>query len=265
MSSLVKKTLILSSLMMLELADAAIPETIAVWPSRNDGAYVVYTSELYKDGWTTPAIAAKSDNRIIAAAVGSASLIAAAKDMDPTARGLITVWTEVVAGQWLLKFATRDADKWTAPKLLTTLTGENLAPTIVHDLRGNPWIFWSSNATGNDDIYLTRRINGSWGETEMVNLPNQFPDMVPNTHISDNGDVVVEWDTLDTKANRFVKSKRVYPNNTGVGTKTKSSEEVTTLNAPESARTTARINLHYPANKFMQSEFVQAGFPPQAR
>jgi hypothetical protein len=260
MYSLLKNSIMLSSLLLLELAHAALPQTIAVWPGKSDGDYAVYSSELYKDGWTPATIAAQSENRIIAAAVGSASLSGEANDMEPTTQGLITVWTEVVSGQWLLKFSTRDADSWTTPKLLTTLAGENLAPTIVHDLSGNPWVFWSSNATGNDDIYLTRRINGRWSETEMVNQANKFPDMVPYTHVADNGDVVVEWDTLDTKANRFIKSKRVYPNNTGVATTTKSSEEVTNPNTPESARTSARINLHYPANKFIQSEFVQAGF-----
>jgi hypothetical protein len=257
MYSLLKNSIMLSSLVMLELAHAALPQTIAVWPGKSDGDYGVYSSELYKDGWTPVTIAARSENRIIAAAVGSASLSGAANDMDLTTQGLITVWTEVVSGQWLLKFATRVGDNWTTPKLLTTLAGENLAPTIVHDLNGNPWVFWSSNATGNDDIYLTRRINGSWSEAKMVNQPNKFPDMVPNTHVADNGDVVVEWDTLDTKANRFKKSKRVYPNNTEAATTTKNSEEVTNSNTPESADTGARINLHYPANKFIQSEFIQ--------
>ena len=251
--------------MMLELAHAAVPETIAAWAGKSDGDYVVYTSELYEDGWTTPAIAVRSDNRIIASAVGSSSFIGNAEDKALATQGLIAVWTEVVGKQWLLKYATRDGNNWTTAQLLTTLSGENLAPTIVHDLGGNPWVIWSSNAFGNDDIYLIRRVNGKWSETRMVNELNQFPDILPRTHLADNGDVVVEWDTLDTKANLFIKSKKVYPNSTGIAANTKSSEEVTNLNAPQSAITNGRVNLHYPANKFVQSQFSQSGFPSKPR
>lgn len=269
MYSLFKKSLILSSLAMLELVHAALPETIAVWAGRSDGAYAVYTSELYEDAWTAPAIAAQSDNRIISTAVGSASFISAAKDeksaTNSATQGLISVWTEVFENQWLLKYATRDGDNWTTPKRLTTLAGENLAPTIVHDLSGNPWVFWSSNAAGNDNIYLTRRINGKWSETEMVNQPNQFPDMAPYAHIAYNGDVVVEWDTLNTKANRFIKSEKVYPNGSDIAAITKNNDEVINRNTPESAFTNGRVNLHYPANKLVQSQFIQSGFPLQPR
>ncbi|MFT6048091.1 MAG: hypothetical protein ACI9WC_003809 [Arenicella sp.] len=259
MYSLLKNSIMLSSLVMLELAHAALPQAIAVWPSENDGDYAVYSSELYNDGWTPATIAAQSENRIIAAAVGSASFIAMASDKEANASllttGLITVWTEMVGEQWLLKFATRDDNTWTTAEQLTTLGGENLAPTIVHDLSGNPWVFWSSNATGHDDIYLTRRINGRWSDTEMVNEPNEFPDFLPLTHIADNGDIVVEWDTMDTSENLFIKNKKIYPNSTGVSITSQTNDEVTDPGLPDSGRTKARINLHYPGNRFIQSSF----------
>ena len=249
--------------MMLELAQAALPDTIAAWPSKNDGTYVVYTSELYKDGWTTPAIAAQSDNRIISTAIGSASFIDAAKQKELATslafQSLIIVWTEVVNGEWLLKLATRDGENWTTAQQLTTLAGENLAPTIVHDLSGNPWVFWSSNATGNDDIYFTRRINGSWSETEMVNPPNKFPDILPNAYVADNGEIIVEWDTLDTTANLFIKSERAFTNGARVNS-TNKSKEVTNMDVPQPANTGGRINLHYPKNKFIQSVFTSQNY-----
>lgn len=246
--------------MMLEVAQAALPDSVAVWAEKSDGRYVIYSSELIQESWSKPVVVIQSDNKIINVAIGSKSAMTQNESLPKTQlQESIAVWTEVTNTQWKLKYSTADNGIWSPAQALTSLNGENLAATIVHDRQGWPWVFWSSNALGDDDIYVSRRINGQWSDAEMVNDDNQFPDILPKARIAENGDLVVEWDTLDTTANVYINNSKIYPSKTQPKLLIKAGEETSLLNTPEHARTNGRINLHYPKNKSLQSVFVQSG------
>lgn len=243
-------------LMALGGAHAATPDAIATWAERSGDKSVVYSSELYGEYWTDPDIITQSRNILIAPAIGSSTL-----GQDST-QNMLAVWTELSEERSILKYSTSiqltsGLTGWSGPQILSDIDGENLSPSIIHDLNGAPWVFWASTLAGNDDIYVMNKSNGSWSSIEIVNEPNTSPDILPRTKINEDGYVTVEWQSLDREISRYDTYSRSYPSKIKPKLPVNTNKEKMIKYVPPQAKSAARLNLHFPGNNFLQSTFFR--------
>jgi hypothetical protein len=83
---------------------------------------------------------------------------------------------------------------WSSGKRLTTNLNEDVMPSITQLSNGSIWVVWSSNRTGNREIfYKTSHDNGqNWSlDTQLTNNPDQ--DMRPSIMQAKNLTIWVTW------------------------------------------------------------------------
>lgn len=109
----------------------------------------------------------------------------------------LAVWVIIKsAGKSLLEYSFKRQGSWSAPKVVNHSFAENLAPVILFDTFNAPWIFWSANNGGNDDVYMTSYSGGVWKQPVKVNEDNDVPDILPKAWLDESGDIVVSWEQL---------------------------------------------------------------------
>lgn len=69
----------------------------------------------------------------------------------------------------------------------------NVTPSVLVDASGKAWAAWSGNNGGQDEIYYSRFIDNAWTTPQMVNTPNNVPDILPVLSLNQNKEVQVAW------------------------------------------------------------------------
>lgn len=167
-------------------ADATEAEMI--WALGNGDTSKIFIS-LYRNGkWQGRQLVEEDDQLTILPALGS----------HPNGKRL-AVWVRVKSnGRSILKYCFQEDGKWRASRILTDLYPVNLAPVIVFDNTGKPYVFWSSNDGEDDDIFMSIWKNERWAEPVMINDENDVPDILPGAGIDDDQNVWVGWQQLNS-------------------------------------------------------------------
>ncbi len=157
-----------------------------IWAETDAVGSTLYISQ-YQDGiWGEKEAIVSNDDFNILPALGADSL-----------GDYLAVWVVMQgAGKSLLEYSFKRQGSWSTPNVVNHSFAENLAPVILFDTFNTPWIFWSANNGGNDDIYMTSYSGGAWKQPIKVNGDNDVPDILPKAGLDESGDIVVSWEQL---------------------------------------------------------------------
>lgn len=168
---------------------------VVIWHEVKDQSYHVMVSERDDEVWLPPQTIAQSDNPITTPAVSILK--------DET---LLAVWSQQAFGAVRLMSATkRKNDKfWSAEQILYSDGAWNMNPSLLKDGVGDLWLFWSSSADGDTDIYTMKKSDGSsWSSVQRVHKNNDVPDRKPQARLSEAGNIQLQWSHLNEKARRY--------------------------------------------------------------
>ena len=77
-------------------------------------------------------------------------------------------------------------------------------PNLIKDGSGDLWLFWSSSADGDTDIYVMKKsVGGAWGNVQRVHANNDVPDSKPQARLNETGNIQLEWFHLNEQARRY--------------------------------------------------------------
>ena len=134
------------------------PEMMLTWNDENDG---------------NPSIAQASDGKIW------------------------VVWHSYRTGNADIFFKVYDSSKvhpWSSEKNLTTNTNEDIRPAIMQAIDGKIWVVWSTNRTGNYEIYCkTSSDNGATWSQDQNLTANPKEDEYPSIMQTANGTIWLAW------------------------------------------------------------------------
>ena len=157
--------------------------SILVWGEKNNqGKYVIRLSSFQGGKWSEANVLSSGDGQNILPAVGSDE------------HGNIWVaWTELQGIHGSIWYSVFSDEKWNAPVMLKTPTSSDIAPSLAVDDHGTAWLVYSGNDGGQDDVYSVHWSGKGWSEPVMVNRDDDFPDILPEIVIDEDGVVVVSW------------------------------------------------------------------------
>ena len=181
-----------------EAADSIAAELI--WIEHGD-MHQIHFSEYSQNGWTLPRVIWKGKNYINSLAINT--------DREGAK---FLVFTEYLKSAKVLKSISKPANEneWSESVLLSDFGRENLAASMVQDMEGVVWLFWSANRGDLDDIYLSKMVMQNWSEPIKVNVDNDVPDTNPIASLNENGEVMVEWQTFSMETGSYVTQNRVF-------------------------------------------------------
>ncbi len=235
-------------------------EAIAIWTEKVDDSYHVFIGELIEDEWQKkPRSIYNSENQLTTATIGSDSK-----------GNWLAIWSMTLNDRMILMESSFNGDEWSSPSPLGDLKNQNISATITYDLADTPWVFWVSDSDGLSDIYMTNRVVHGWNSAAKVNDYNEVPDVFPLAGLDKKGDIVVTWQAFSFESNSYQSKSRTFsssvipsngmnPEGSGrvasCSDKDKACEELSLANVPYVTGVT-RINIHYPKNMQLQSEFL---------
>jgi Family of unknown function (DUF6519) len=115
-------------------------------------------------------------------------------------------WSRAGAEIWYLRYRS-SIDQWEEATRLTTSSGNNRELTAVADRAGQTiWVFWSSNRTGNFDIWYNRfRLStNTWEGDQRLPHSTTGADIQPYAVEDRQNDIWVFWSGIDDiRAARF--------------------------------------------------------------
>ena len=166
-----------------------------IWHDFNDQNYQVMISEFDQQIWSSPQIVAQSDKPITTPALAILE--------DQT---LLAVWSQQAFGAVRLMSANRpeNSDTWSTAQVLRSDGAWNMNPNLIKDGSGDLWLFWSSSADGDTDIYVMKKsVGGAWGNVQRVHANNDVPDSKPQARLNETGNIQLEWFHLNEQARRY--------------------------------------------------------------
>lgn len=107
------------------------------------------------------------------------------------------VWSNIVVQNTILNYLIIKADGSKLGGLIQTGFSTNLAAVVIHDSFNTPWLFWSANNGGDDDIFVSRFIENNWTVPLLVHSKNNFVDMLPQAGMDSDGTVWVSWQQMN--------------------------------------------------------------------
>lgn len=167
---------------------AQAAEAEMIWALGNGDTSKILIS-LYRNGkWQGRQLVEEDDQLYILPALGS----------HPNGKRL-AVWVSVDSnGKSVLKYCFKEDGKWQASGILTDIYLVNLAPVIVFDTTGKPYVLWSANDGEDDDIFMSTLRNNRWTKPILINEENDVPDIFPGAGIDDGQNVWVGWQQLNS-------------------------------------------------------------------
>ena len=231
-----------------------------IWAEDGINGSQIYMSQ-HKNGAWQPAEKIVDDNNLnILPAIGS------------DAKGQhIAVWSMVDGAKSILEYSIKRGNSWTKPAVLADQMTTNLAPIEVFDSNDVCWVFWSANDGGDDDIYVSKFIKGSWSAPERVNEDNDTPDILPEAGLDDNGNIWVSWQQLqedgyvevsssfETNNRRKMASLRATKMQTIKQLKLRSEFE-NPIKPPSNFSSRSRATMYFPNDKKRPSKAVKGKF-----
>lgn len=157
--------------------------SILVWGEKtHQGKYVIHLSSFQSGKWSEANVLSSGDGQNILPTVGSDE------------RGNIwAAWTELQGIQGSIWYSVFSGERWGDAIPLKTSTSSDIAPSLAVDDHGTGWLVYSGNDGGQDDVYSVHWSGEGWSEPMMVNRGDDFPDILPEIVIDDDGEVVVSW------------------------------------------------------------------------
>lgn len=126
----------------------------------------------------------------------------------------ILVWAESVRGKVVLMTARATTDDdvlmWQPARRFSERGMENLGPTMVTDLNGHLWLFWSSSTKLPSELFYRKHDGSRWSDARRVHDANEVPDNGAVASLDQLGNVVVEWNTFDLDLGAYVVENRTF-------------------------------------------------------
>lgn len=186
---------------------AAVESAELVWASSTGELNRILYSEWNGDNWSDPKVIYQSENSTASPAL--ATLADGSKAL---------IWSEQRRRKSVLMWSKRSAAEpvWSTATVFSRLGSENVAPSIVRDLEGSLWVFWSAQKSGYSDVFYTRQLAGDWSQPQQVNQANEVPDIKPLAFVGEQGEIVVEWRSFSFDAQDYVTQTRAFEPITGL-------------------------------------------------
>lgn len=249
------KTLLVLLILSTNLTSAQEAEFI--WAEDDRNGSQIYLSQHINGSWQSAEKIVDDTNLNILPTIGSGS------------KGQrIAVWSMVDQAQSVLKYSIKLGTAWSTPRILSNQMSTNLAPVVVFDHTDVCWVFWSANNGGDDDILVSKFINGQWTQPEQVNDENETPDILPETGLDDVGNVWVSWQNLEN--NSYIDRSKSFASKTrrkmtaqnsismqDIKQIQSRSDSSNTIGPPKSFKARSRATLHYPKAKNKKSKLVK--------
>lgn len=154
-----------------------------VWGEQDDkGGYAIRLSRYLDGQWSEAILLSSGDGYKIHPAVWS------------DGGGKIWVaWTELHGVRGMIRTTFSANGQWKEPSSLATLTLSDMAPSLAVEADGRLWLVYSGSDGSQDDVYSVYWTGETWSEPIKINSDDEFPDILPQVTIGDDGLPVVSW------------------------------------------------------------------------
>ena len=240
-------------LLMLSVASPTMAaEAEVVWTHFNGEQHQILFSAYSNDEWQQPGqLVYSSSNPLTTAVIGTL----------PSGEKLL-IWAEMVRNKVKLMYSqsTTQANRaWAEADVFSDLGNENLAPSLVTDLNGHVWVFWSSSSAQPSDVYLRRFDGTHWSKAERIHAANQVPDNAAHASLNSDGNVYLEWNTFDFEINDYRLDSKTFitENPYPDGLRVTDTLNPADIPEPDFIGFDARATIHFPENKLTQNLVLQ--------
>jgi len=144
---------------------------------------------------------------------------------------------------------------WSNASLFSDYGLENFGATIVRDLNGSMWVFWSASKGSTSDIYVSKKTGAAWSNPSKVNRMNEVPDSQPEARLMGGGNILVSWSTYNLLSNSYERTSQQlsYKLNDKDTSKLKDTVLTSQVPLPSFLPSRSVSVLHFPENKLFQS------------
>lgn len=163
-----------------------------VWSHTSVNRYSLKMSSKHNNQWSAPEMIEESDNPIIV------PTLSAKQGGD-----IFAAWTELNGDKGRIRYKIKRNGAWESSQELMTATSSDMAPAIIIDSFGVPWIVWSGTDETDDDIYFSRWIGNQWQPPERVNDNDEWPDILPSISVDSRNRITATWQGYNGE--RYVK------------------------------------------------------------
>ena len=231
---------------------SAEPSAEIVWVESNGKTNKLYLAQYNAQKWnkiSTPIYS--SENAITAPALG----------IDKNQNRLL-IWTEQRDNKFVLMMASsnKSADRtaWSDAQLFNDYGRENFGASVVRDLTGTIWVFWSASNSASSDIYVSKKVKASWSNPSKINEQNDVPDSRPEARLSEDGNIIVSWSTYNLQSNTYERvSEKINSELTNkINSTPKDSVLAAHVPLPDFLPKRAAAIMHFPNNYLVQSTRV---------
>jgi len=184
--------IVLISTLITVTAMAQKKDEHIIWSQSIVNRYSLKMSIKHNNQWSTPELIEESDKLIIV------PTLSVKHDGD-----IYAAWTELNGDQGRIRYKIKRNGAWESSQEMMTATSSDMAPAIVIDTFGIPWIVWSGTAKTGDDIYFSRWIGNQWQPPKRVNNNDEWPDILPSITVDNRKRITVTW--LGYNGERYVK------------------------------------------------------------
>jgi hypothetical protein len=223
-----------------------------IWSENLEKSSRILISRYRNDQWSNPDEIEESKKYSILPALGS----------DGKGNRL-AVWVEIQNdGRSLLKYRFSKKDDWKESEYIQTVNEVNLAPVVVFDISGSPFVFWSSNNGADDDIYMSRWNENYWAEPKVIHEQNDVPDILPTAGLGEDGKIWVCWKYLDAGGEYVERCQIIAPSGEMIESqKQKMNEQaeryLNKMNKPFFSIGKGRATVHFPKERRHQSTTIK--------
>jgi hypothetical protein len=223
-------------------------ELVWVESSTNDNRLMF--SHLSSGTWSEPIAVYYSENFISTPTIST--------DLN---QNKLLIWSEQSDKDRVLMSARNTSvdGTWREAKKINNFRAENLSPSIVIDSGNRPWVFWSSNYQGLDDIYYSRQEGEKWTAPQRVHASNKVPDVQPIASLNQDLDVVVNWKSYDLSSAQYLAVHQIFTIDSSSKSRYKNGpindkeNSISDIILPGFLPFDSAVGLHFPNNQIEQS------------
>jgi hypothetical protein len=145
--------------------------------------------------------------------------------------------------------------QWSSPKILSALGSYNLGAMAVVDDVGQVWVFWSADNEESSDVFMTRRTSTGWTLAQRIHPANTTPDINIRLELSDKGEIVASWNSLDTETLSYVEKSKKFIAQDSPNAQSQLESRVSTrhslddISIPGFVPENQRLIIHFPGNR----------------
>jgi len=226
----------------------------ALWIDSSSKRHVLSLSRYDGETWGDSIQVVESENPITSPAITT----------DSNGSKLV-LWSEVKRGKSILMQSRKlaSARDWSEPQVFSDFGSENLGASIIIDPNDVTWVFWSANKGELDDIYYVNNRKGSWSEPARAHLKNEVPDFRPQVSLSEEGDLLLHWQTYDFSTGQYIDAEQVFTldksDKSGYKPPLNRQNDVSVeeISLPSFFPGNRTSIIHFPGNKVSQSVLVE--------